>query len=791
MYPIKKIIRLKIRFPVYESFFDQIFNGYITAGKLFVSRIKDDNILEYHLNRKDLKSRTCLQIMSQNRLYSILDDNNIGAIIGKYWGGNTVQYGLYDCSSFTYIMRYNITSDLILRKNFTKEYNNLKHFVFNYYCFRDTVSTRYYFKEFYNVILVIIYQLLIYFCVLDNSLENTINHNYPVMQAIIFYGSLALVINKISSLIFFSLVNRWYIEIDNHIGEIIFTITLFIHFLNLKQWFIPIEDLETNELINAILLSYQIGYQWYRVIDGLKATKMYGGFLRTVFVLIKKMFLLVCFFYCFILLCTGVFNLLFHQYRQFKTYFNSFFYLAQAALQQYDLDIQWTKFLNFSLMIVMIISTLILMNLIIALATKIYDDVDEHIEPEHRGNLVKIYEYLRYDENYGIFKFVSSPFNFLAIPFMFLILFVDDKKYWDDIFTRIIYFPVALSFYVLFIFINTIRLLYVYIHQLIMVPIRYEFNVKTYLIIIFLGPFLYFYYYALDLVYFWYYAYQTQNQSDKETSKAKDKILEFRELFSLLFYDISETVEKEKKNKKFSIGELVSGWLENLNSQIPKKGSEENNRMHKKSLIQKKYRNSTVCLNPNDVNYRTSHATLFRNYNNKISITEHLHKIFGFLVRFADREGFIEKELAKNIFPKRYYYDDEYFEYLYYFRYKYFKSIISRFIKNNNEERKEMNKLRGVLTDIQKIHEKFNVLKFNLKNIPNKNLSILSSGISTINTTFAILENNLLDAQTKEIYKRMWINPNNKETSSLQKQNQADGMMNKMQDQKNNLKKDD
>ncbi len=783
--------RLKIRFPVYESFFDQIFNGYITAGKLFVSRIKDDNILEYNLNRKDLKNRTCLQIMSQNRLYSILNDNNIGAIIGKYWGGNTVQYGLYDCSSFTYIMRYNITSDLILRKNFTKEYNNLKHFFFNYNSFRDTVSTRYYFKEFYNVILVIIYEFMIYFCVLDKSLENTINNYYPTLQSIIFYGNLALVLNKISSLIFFSLVNRWYIEIDNHIGEIIFTIILFIHFLNLKQWFVPNDDLETNELINALLLSYQIGYQWYRVIDGLKATKMYGGFLRTVFVLIKKMFLLVCFFYCFILLCTGVFNLLFHQYRQFQTYFNSFFYLAQAALQEYDLDIQWTKFLNFSLMIVMIISTLILMNLIIALATKIYDDVDEHIEPEHRGNLIKIYEYLRYDENYGIFKFVSSPYNIIAIPFMIIIGFVDNKKYWGDIFTRIIYFPVALSFYFIFIIINTFRLFYLYFHQLIMVPIRYEFNLKTYFTILFLGPFLYSYYYVLDLIYFWYYAYKRQKQSDKETTKAKEKILEFRQLFSMFIFDISESVDKEKKNKKISIGDLVSGWLENLNNQIPKKCYEENNRMHKKSLIQKKYRNSTICLNPNDINYRSSHATIFRNFNNKISINEHLSKIFTFLIKFADREGFIDKELAKNIFPKRNYYDDEYFEYLYYFKYKYFKSIISRFIKNNNEERKEMNKLRGVLTDIQKIHEKFNVLKFNLRNIPKKNLSVLSSGISTINTTFAILENNLLDAQTKEIYKRMWVSTNNKDSSSLQKQKQTASIMKKMQDTKNNIKLDE
>ena len=192
--------------------------------------------------------------MSQNRLYSILDDNNIGAIIGKYWGGNFVQYGLFDCSSFTYIMRYNIISELTLLKNFNIEYNDYKHFVFNYYSYRDTVSTRYFFKEFYNVVLVTIYQYLIYQCVIDKSLENTINGTYPTLQYLIFTSSISLALNKITSLIFFSLVNRWYIEIDNHIWEILFIVALLVHFLNLKYWFFNKDDVETNELVNAIVM---------------------------------------------------------------------------------------------------------------------------------------------------------------------------------------------------------------------------------------------------------------------------------------------------------------------------------------------------------------------------------------------------------------------------------------------------------------------------------------------------------------------------------------------------------
>ncbi len=47
--------KLKKRFPVYESFFDIIYNGFVKAGYLFAKKIKDYGVLEYHLNRPDIK----------------------------------------------------------------------------------------------------------------------------------------------------------------------------------------------------------------------------------------------------------------------------------------------------------------------------------------------------------------------------------------------------------------------------------------------------------------------------------------------------------------------------------------------------------------------------------------------------------------------------------------------------------------------------------------------------------------------------------------------------------------
>ena len=172
------------------------------------------------------------------------------------------------------------------------------------------------------------------------------NFKYYALSRTIYFLSLGQAFDKINSMVFFTFVNRWHVEMDPFLLWLSFAGVIFIHWFDLKSAFIKGDsesDLQKKELINAFLLSYQFIFLWYKIIDSLKATKTFGGFLRTIIVIFKKIFLIIVFFYCFILLMTGVFNLLFQQTTQFQSYFDSFFYLAQAALQEYELgEIIWT-----------------------------------------------------------------------------------------------------------------------------------------------------------------------------------------------------------------------------------------------------------------------------------------------------------------------------------------------------------------------------------------------------------------------------------------------------------------
>jgi len=113
-------------------------------------------------------------------------------------------------------------------------------------------------------------------------------------------------------------------------------------------------------------------------------------------------------------------------------------------------------------------------------------------------------------------------------------------------------------------------------------------------------------------------------------------------------------------------------------------------------------------------------------------------KNIEFLNRFADEEGLIDKKIAENLFVKDSYYEDDYLECIYYFRYKYFKDLINYFDKSKNEDKSDINKLRGVYIDVLKAFEKFKILKSNMEKIEFKESTINSMvfGISNINMFF-------------------------------------------------------
>lgn len=754
---VEFMAKLKRRFPVYESLFEHIQSGFKTTGELFANKLKDERVIHYHLNKKDIKNRNCLHIMAKNRIYQILHSEYIGHLITQLWSGANVYYGFEDISSFTLLMKDNIDNAFFKMKPLDDPNRKQKKFWFSYYSYRDTPLIRYYFKEAFILILLICHQIIVYFAIQDRTLENTRNSTYKMIRILIQSGAILLLIDKVNSIIFFVFVNRWYEEMDSLVLFFIYFLCEFAHFYNVKILFIrdtEYDTLHSKELINALFISVQFAYLWYKLIDSLKATKAYGGFIHIMFVLFRKLFLLIIFFFCFIVLETGAFNILFQQTLQFQSYSDSFFYLTQAALQEYQLGDKWNGFLISSLLVFMGIWTFVLTNLFIAIATRMYAESANDILPEQRVNLIKLTEYLRWDEKYGLFKFLYAPFNLIQVPFTFILLFTSDKEYWNNSFSKFLFVFPAMVFFIFFILYQLIRLPFSYLYLVFVYPFYHGFSWLRTLKTVFLGIFILLFYMILDIATFWSVAYSEHKSNNIDYKK---DISEFKQVFTSLISVVSKKIESDRKSKRFWIPEFIVAWLETLNIEnlsLSPRMRLNQNRMHKKAMV------SSQLLHLHSFSMQSSKSLMLnRNSpnNNSVSLLTQFKRIFDFLFRFADKEGYIDKDIAKNIFPKKIYYDDDYFEFIYYFHFKYFKNIIVHFTKMSKEIKRDMDKLRGIYLDFAKMTDKFKILKSQMKTIkvPLEEINALVYGINRVNFFFAGLENNLNDAQQKELVEKM------------------------------------
>ena len=51
------------------------------------------------MSQEDTRGRSVFTIVSQNRVYSMLEDDDIGSIVQNLWTGSKIAYGIVEASS--------------------------------------------------------------------------------------------------------------------------------------------------------------------------------------------------------------------------------------------------------------------------------------------------------------------------------------------------------------------------------------------------------------------------------------------------------------------------------------------------------------------------------------------------------------------------------------------------------------------------------------------------------------------------------------------------------------------
>jgi hypothetical protein len=213
-----------------------------------------------------------------------------------------------------------------------------------------------------------------------------------------------------------------------------------------------------------------------------------------------------------------------------------------------------------------------------------------------------------------------------------ILLFIDNKKYWNEIFCKIIYSLIALIYFFLFIINNAYLMPLGYLNMYYRVLKNgYGQRLKKLAFLILFGPIVMAYYFVLDLYNFWYYAYKEQKLREDTKDENKASIMKVKFLFSKLLPAVVEKVnKKENKRKSFPISELITSWISRSYT-VNARDETDNNIAHKRSVIKKKYKDLG--------NMRKSHYTIISKSDHKVSYLLHYGFIVNFLQKFGDRSG--------------------------------------------------------------------------------------------------------------------------------------------------------
>ena len=72
---------------------------YKQLGVAIENSIKDEKELRHHILQKDSHGRNVLFILSSNRFYELLENDDIGVIVNKLWNGSKKNYGIIEAST--------------------------------------------------------------------------------------------------------------------------------------------------------------------------------------------------------------------------------------------------------------------------------------------------------------------------------------------------------------------------------------------------------------------------------------------------------------------------------------------------------------------------------------------------------------------------------------------------------------------------------------------------------------------------------------------------------------------
>lgn len=418
--------------------------------------MKNEDTLNYFLRvQTDIIGRSALEIYAENQFYDMLEDPNVGMIIGKLWYGAEHEHKLTTFLRMTRILRVNSYElyEHLIRKDYLPKNSR---FTFQFCQYILNCSERNFYESVSIMGITLMYQVVVFLYVTftkENELHPKSHYYYDVQ----LFTNILMLLNLLNDLLlihFFKLTGR--VGARSNIMQVfvnfILFLFLFLNIFDIPELIFPVKDNpDFNILLDGIVYSVILLMSWMKVLLSLRITKLYGSFISIMLNIFWHVVNFFIIFICITLLFAQCFCLFFREsndnyrliYDSFLTLFNTAW--GQVEFNFVDLDV----FGEVCLILFSTLSNIMLFNLIVGIVNNLFDQYHEKAEAESRAKLVLAHERKKWDKNYGLLILFPSPFNIFTIIFYpFLIFAGDNKEELNLLFSKICYFFVALLIFI-------------------------------------------------------------------------------------------------------------------------------------------------------------------------------------------------------------------------------------------------------------------------------------------------------------------------------------------------------
>ncbi len=381
----------------------------------------NENYIKFLMTQKDSRGRTTFHIASDQSFYRILESPEVGTIVNKMWEGKTSAIGVLGASSINNFLIGNNKS-----LNPMDEFKRLDEgrvYSFQLDVWTDSCSLRYWPESFSTIILIMVYNLFIFFIV-EDRLVITPFFELSFFLQLLGYVYIAWVctinISILSQFYFCKWSARSFSVTGWQILEIIMMLSSFLILFDV-QIVLGKSD-GTNDipyLVRACVLALNDLLVWLRITGILLTWKDFGPLIRMIYLMGIMLLKNLVIYAMWVICCGCIYNCLFYKDNPlgFGSYsitvtnlvgmFINNFTMFEFNQHPYLGSVMVTIFVTFS--------GIILINLLIASLSNVYNELSKVVDASHRSVLIGYYRRYKWDSENGYLIFLCSPLNILNL----------------------------------------------------------------------------------------------------------------------------------------------------------------------------------------------------------------------------------------------------------------------------------------------------------------------------------------------------------------------------------------